>query len=351
MTQIRPLERRDLPAVAALLAARLPGWNQDQSFLAESLIDQRWAEPELPSLVAVDDSDAILGFIGAQVRRLRFDERLVTCVCCSHLAVVDDRRAGAAGALLLRRLLSGPQDLTWTDTATETVTRLWRAFGGDVDHARTLDWMLVLRPVRWARRLLATGVRRRGSVRSLVPARALPLQAAGRRFSPNAFPGVPTDVRSEDATAPAIVESLPELTRRTRLRVDYDQPYLDQLLAQIDATAGPLVNRLVRRGENTIGWYAYVHRAGGASRVLHLCSPDDEIEAVVSELVHDARGRGSPVLTGRLEPHLRMPLDKRAAVMSVARTPLVHCGNPDLRAVFASGSSLITDLDGEWFAT
>jgi hypothetical protein len=351
MTQIRPLERRDLPAVATLLAARLPGWSQDRSFLADSLIDQRWAEPELPSLVAVDDGDEILGFIGAQVRRMRFDERLMTGVCCSHLAVVGDRRAGATGALLLRRLLSGRQDLTWTATATDTVTRIWDAFGGGVDHARTLDWMLVLRPGRWARRLLATRLRGGGSVRVLAPARALPLQAAGRRFAPNAFPAVPADVRGEDATALAVLESLPELTRDARLRVDYDQPYLDQLLEQVDATAGPLVNRLVRRGENAIGWYAYVCREGGASRVLHICSRDAEIDAVVSELVDHAREGGSPVLTGRLEPHLRTPLANRAAVMGVARTPLIHCGDPDVRAALGSGSSLITDLDGEWFAT
>ena len=88
----------------------------------------------------------------------------------------------------------------------------------------------------------------------------------------------PADVRGEDTTAASIAESFDDLTRDLRLYVDYDEPSLDQLFALIASAAEPPVRRLVRRGEAAIGWYAYLPRPGGASRVLHLCGRDSEME-------------------------------------------------------------------------
>jgi len=350
MTEIRPLERADLPAVTALLESRLPWWTHDESFLPQTLIDSAWADPDLPSLVALDGNGDIVGFIGAQARRMHLDDRDLRGVCCAHLVVSADRRAGPAGALLMRRLLSGQQDLTWTDSPTDAVVRIWRAFGGHMDHPRSCDWMLVLRPFRWARGIV-TAKARRAPVREVLPVAALPIQASGGRFVPRAFPSPPAGVIGENATAAAIVEHLPILTRGVRLSVAYDQPYLDQLFTQVESAMGPLVRRVVRRDDDPIGWYAYLSRPGGASRVLHLCAPEAEVEAVVAELTEHARADGSAALTGRLEPHLEGPLRRRLAVIGFARQPVIHVHDPEVHALLATSSSLLTHLDGEWYVT
>jgi hypothetical protein len=318
--------------------------------LANTLIDSPWADPELPSLVAVDAEEEIVGFIGAQVRRLRLDDRELRGVCCGHLTVASDRGAGHVGALLLRRVLSGAQDLTWTDSPTEGVVRMWRAFGGHSDHPRSCDWMLVLRPLRWSAGVLAQ-MARRGAMREAMPVAAVPVQASGGRLVPRAFPPCPSGVRSEEAAAGAVVDQLPALTRGLRLRVDYDQPYLDRLLAQVDAAMGGLVRRIVRRDGDPIGWYCYLCRPGGASRLLHVCAPEPELDAVVSELTEHARTRGSAALTGRLEPHLEAPLRRRLAALGFARQPLIHAPDPEVHALLATSSSLLTHLDGEWYVT
>ena len=348
MTEIRPFERADLSAVIALLEGHLPSWTYGEWFLARTLVDSAWADSDLPSLVAVDGEGDILGFIGAQVRRLQFDGRELRGVCCGHLTVAADRGAGHAGALLLRRLLSGAQDLTWTDSPTDGVIHMWRTFGGHLDHPRSCDWMLVLRPLRWTGGVLAT-MARRSPMREAMPVAAVPVQASGGRFVARAFPPCPPGVEGEEATPAAIVEELPALTRGLRLRVDYDAAYLAQLLEEVDATMGSLVRRLVRRDGRAIGWYCYLSRPGGASRVLHLCAPESELEAVVSELTEHARARGSAVLTGRLEPHLSSPMRRRLAAIGFARQPLIHVRDPEVQAMLATGESLLTHLDGEWY--
>lgn len=331
--------------------ARLPGWRWGESLLAETLFDHPWADPDLPSFVALDERDEVVGFMGAQVRRMRLDERMLRGVCCSHLVVAADRRAGLAGTLLLQRMLSGPQDLSWTDTATDTVVRIWRGFGGHLDYSRSCDWMLVLKPFRWAGAILRASARRQALGRWLTPVGAFPIQAAGPRLMPRAFPAPPPEVSDEEATVAAIVAHLPALTRKVRLRVDYDRAHLDHLFAQVEAAAGPLVRRLVHRRGSPIGWYAYVRQPSGVSRVLHLSALESETDAVVGELVEHARADGTTVLTGRAEPYLHWPLRRRFAVLGSARQPVIHTRNPEIRSLLATSSSLLTVLDGEWFAT
>ncbi len=353
MAGIRPFTRTDLPAVAALMDARLPEWTRDGSlgstFLAETLLDYPWADPDVPSLVATDREDEVVGFVGLQVRRLRFDDRQLLGVCCSHLVVADDPRAGVWGTLLLREAFAGPQDVTWTDSANDVVVRLWLAQGGFLDYTRCCDWMLVLKPLNWAGGVLAAKARRDRVARNLAPVGALPIQAAGPRLLGRWHPAPEPEVSSEEATAEEIVAALPTITRDFSLRVDYDAPHLEHLLGQVQATDSPVEHSLVRRAGAPIGWYAYLSPAGSVSRVLHLSAPEAETDAVVGELVDHARTTGSAVLTGRFEPHLYRPLRARLAVLGFARQPLITTRDPEIREVLSTPSSLFTQLDGEWF--
>ncbi len=345
MTEIRAMREDELPAVADLLDSLLPEWGGDSAFLEATVLKHPWAESELSSLVAVDDDGVVIGFIGAQARRLRFGERELRGVCCSHLVVAPDRRAGAAGALLLGRLLAGPQDLTWSDTASERVARMWRTFGGQFDHARACDWMLVLRPGGWIWSLVAAAAQRRRIGRDLVPVEAFPIHVVTRRARTKADP----DVRGEQASAAQVVAELPPIMGRSRLWVAHDQTHLEHQFALIARRFGELVCRLVRRRDRTIGWYAYVPSRTIASRVLHIAAKEREVEAVLADLLVDAGTRGARVVAGRLEPHLDRPLRSRWPVIGLAREPVFHARDPEIRAAVASSAGLLTQLDSEWF--
>src|SRR3954470_21557346 len=148
---IRPFAAEDLAGVAALLRAHLlphPAPNLER-FLTATLLEDPWADPELPSLVA-EQAGAVVGFIARQPRRMELDGEPLAAAVCSHLTVAPEHRADALAARLARACLRGPQRLTYSDAAGDLVVRLWRVLGGDVDTARACEWVVLLRPGRWA---------------------------------------------------------------------------------------------------------------------------------------------------------------------------------------------------------
>ena len=349
MADIRPLTQADVPRVVALLRAHMDGWPLDERALVGLMLDHPWADEELPSLVAVEGGE-IVGFTGVQARRMRMDGRPIRGVCCTHAVVNPDRRGGALGALLLSRILSGPQAVTWADSATDAVAGVYRIMGGHLDFVRACDWMLVLRPVRWLGGIAVAAARREAvSRRTFVPVGAVPVQALGPRLLRRAHPERASDVRSENASAATIAEHVPALNKQRRVWVDHDKEHLDHLFRLVETFRAPLIHRLVRRGERPIGWYAYLLRRGGASRVLHLAALEREADAVLGELVSHAREQGSAALTGRAEPHLQGALERRFAVLGYARQPTIRAKDPELAAAMATSSSLLTRLEGEVF--
>jgi hypothetical protein len=351
MAEIRPFRYADVAAVVALQRAHMEDWSLDERALVGLMLDHPWADEELPSLVAVENGE-IVGFTGVQVRRLQFDGRPIVGVVSTNGVVAPDRRGGAVGALLLTRVLKGPQAVTWSDAAIPAVARVFEMVGGHVDQPRSADWMLVLRPVRWAGGIVGAAVRREAaSSRTFVPVGAVPAQAAGPRLLRRAFPEPEANVTGEDATAATIVEHVPALNRKRRVWVDHDVAHLEHLFRLVETFRGPLVRRLVRREGRPIGWYAYLPRRGGASRVLHLAAPDADVDAVLGELVSHAREHGSAVLTGRAEPHLQEALTRRFAVLGYTRRPVLRAKDPELAAAMATSTTVLTRLEGEVFAT
>jgi hypothetical protein len=343
---IRHFEAGDLPGVVALMRAHLPPPIHDEAFLAASLLESPDADPELASLVAVDASGDVVGFLAGPVRRLILDGRPLRAVCCSHFVVSERARMAATGVQLLRGLLAGPQELTFTDSANPAASTLWQALGGQLDHSRSLDWMLVLRPGRLLGSVAGAALRRR-PLRPLMPVDAIPAHVAGRRLLPRAFPAPEPNVESVPADATAIVAALPDISRRMRLRGDPSVDYLERAFDYL-REGQELVTRIVRQAGRPIGWYAYLPRPGAVGRAIHIAADQRRIDAVVGEMLGDARDRGCAAMSGRLDPHLEDPLRTRMAAVGFARRTLLQCRDPEVAAILASSSSLLTQLDGEW---
>lgn len=362
---IRALERDDLEDVASLyhLVMR-SGVGVPPRFLEpffrRTLFDHPWADPEIPSLAFVDES-RLLGFLGSNVRRMTFDGRPIRVGCAAHLVTHPSVRDTAVGPQLVRRYLGGPQELTMTDGASETVRRMWEALRGQTVHAACFVFVIVLRPWQFLREIgLGGRFGRRGEVLSVSMMRALDVATGPIAGNVLALPERPS-TRVEELTPSAVLEHLPGLEGR-RLLPDYDASYLSWLFAEVDRLQqwGSLWPRGIRRGglfaqlvtsnDRIEGWYVCNLRPGGICRVVQIAARKRSAGAVIDTLVHEALRSGAAAVYGRMEPDLVGPLsERRCLVRYGGGRMVVHSNAREIVDAIVSGEALLTRLDGEWW--
>jgi hypothetical protein len=356
MSFIRPLERADLPEVAKLyeLVAR-SGANTPPPglapYLERLLLDQPWADPEIPSLVHTDPDGSIVAFQGSSVRRARFDGRPIRIAYAGQLVAHPDARRRAVGALLVRAYLAGPQELTITDAATEPMRQIWMKLGGEMSHLSCIRWLRVLRPWRYAEHYMRIG---RRAWSKPVGTRLLPiLDAATARWGAGVFSPPPApDVTAEPLTPAGLVEHLPIISDRVRLHVDYDERFLTWLFGELGVVIGlgtPVAHLVREPGGRVLGWYVYYLLPQGISRVLQIAAADRDVGHVLGHLLHHAWLGGTISVVGRVEPRLLAPVAGRRCTLRYAGGALVHTRDEEILGAIASGKSLLTRLDGEWW--
>jgi hypothetical protein len=360
--EIRPLETADLLAVAGVVQrAFRPACPEPRpqlvEYLSRTLLEPPSAHADLPSLVAQAADGRIVGFVAAMFRPMRYDGRPVRMVVSSHLSVEPDARKLAVGALLLRRLLSGPQDVTVTDTATPTVCRIWERLGGETLHLQCLHWIRVFAPAKLA---LARHARRRGW---RTPHRAQlvvrPLDAAFAAVDRG--DGDPPDGIAEPLTAAALVQTIPVVGKGLAVLPDYDVAFADALLEELDllGDGGTGVRKLVRGSDGRLaGWYVYYLRRSGLSEVMQIAARPRDVKLVVDHLFHDARVNGAAGLIGRVEPRLVeavapcliQPRRSPRCLIVYGAGALIHAREPGIVAAVRAGDTLLSRLDGEWWS-
>ena len=346
---IRPLERADLRSVAALFRETFQvGPRRTEpalaAFFERTLLDQPWADPEIRPLVAVDDRGLPVGFVAAEVRRMRLDGRTLRFVWAAHTAVAPAARRSAVGVLLMRRLLEGPQDATLGDSASPLMAQMWMRLGGQRVDLKAIHWVRVFRPASVAAHLVATGrPRLRSGMRRL---------AGGfDELVPPVFAPPPASGVEEPLTPALMLENVPRVTRRLDLRPAYDEQFLEWLFGELRRVKGrgELVARLVRNERaRPIGWYVYYLRPGWRSEVLQVvASGERDLGSVLDHLLAHAYAHGSAAVRGRLEPGMLQAVTQRRCLLWYRGGTLVHTRDPNLLAAIESNSALITRLEGD----
>jgi hypothetical protein len=352
---IRPLERNDLPQVASLYEAvsRSGSGLAPQGlagYFERTLLDHPWADPEIPSLVYLDDDGAVKGFVGSHVRRLRLNGKPVRMACGGQLMSDPAVRNRAAGTLLLRRFFAGPQDLTMTDGATEATRRIWRGLGGSVGHLGSITW---LRLFDWG----AAGEQAlerfgKSAWRPLARPPLRAVQAVASRVPMLSMRVKEPSTEAEDLTPELLLEHLPSVSKHRPLVPAYDERFLTWLFAEMAAvrSRGELVKRLVRAPEGrALGWYvAYLQRRG-LSQVMQIAATERDAPTVLDHLFHDAQRAGVAALAGQLEPSLFEALAerRRRCFLHLSGNFLVQAGDPEVLDPILQGRAMITRMDGE----
>ena len=124
---IRPCTDNDFAQVTRLFQQAFPKnlklfGNDLENHFEKIYLNNPWADDKYQSLV-FERNGEVDGFIGIIPRKMRFRGRPITAAVSSMLMVKPDasgNRNPLTGISLMRRFLSGPQDLSLTDTANDT---------------------------------------------------------------------------------------------------------------------------------------------------------------------------------------------------------------------------------------
>jgi len=321
------------------------------------VLDHPWADPEIPSLVYESGDGTIAGFVASHVRRMRHGADPLRMACSGQLITDPAYARRGIGALLLRRYMSGPQELTITDGATEAVRSIWQGLGGSASALSSMSWTRVFRP---AGLLARKEAHRRGALptRAALGAARLADAVAGRRLAPGPV-GTVTEPLEPHTLIEAIKQLSEERSARGRraapvfeLRPDYDVPFLEWLFRETAAVKarGELVRRLVRdRSGAIVGWYVFYSRRGGVSQAIQVGASPLGAGAVLDHLFQDAAERRSTALQGRLEASLLPALAQRRCLFGRSDWAMLHSHDPAPLAAVAYGRALLTRLEGEWW--
>lgn len=351
MSVIRPLEKEDLPQVAELYelvvrsGSRTPARQLADYF--GRLLDHPWADGEIPSLVYQGETGKIAGFIGSHVRRLRFEGRPIRVGVSGQLMSDPEVRHRGVGALLLRRYLAGPQDMTMTTGASETA-RIWKALGGQVVGLRSISWMRIFN----VRSTTAYALKRFGMSRwkPVVQPLSAAVQATTSHLATASLRVPEPATWAEELSPRALLEHLPPFSDHIRMRPDYDEEFLTWLLHEMSEvrSRGELVRRLVHAPDGRVlGWYVAYLRTGGVSHLMQLGARERNVEAVLDHLLFEAQRQDVAFLTGQLEPQLFEPLTRRRCILHPFTNFLVHSRSPEILSSVLLGEAMISGMDGE----
>jgi hypothetical protein len=357
MSGIRALRRDDIPAVCALYERVVRSGTTEYpaalpAYFEQTLLDHPWFDDGIPSLVYETQDGEIVGFLGSYARRMRLDGRRLRLACSGQLVAAPETRHAGVGALLLRRYLAGPQDITITDGATNYVRRIWTGLGGRTDTTASIGWVKFLRPSK-----VGTFLTRRRGIRWLTRSIGLVgsgVDAALRRIAhrvPGLLPAEPATAVEELGPAD-LVEQIDNAARHLRLRPDYDAAYVEWLFTELSAVSfrGTPVRHLVRDGRGRVlGWYIYYLEPGSIAQVMQVAAPDGEMGPVLGHLFWHADTNGAAAVTGRVEAHTMSELRRNRCLLVPSEWSLVHSQDQSVLALLGTPETLLTRLDGEWW--
>jgi hypothetical protein len=348
MSGIRPLQRDDVPAAAALFERTVGTGSSPaglESLFSRLLFEDPWQDPELPSLAYEGEDGALAGFLSRTTRRMRWQGEPFRMSVSLHFAVSPEARGQAVGALLAARMLGGKQDGATTEHAIEQSRRLWEGLKGRRLALQSLEWTRVLRPASYWQGRLARGG---GALGAATRPLARPLDALAPRLPGGGAPArMPEGLTDEPLTPDVMVAQLGALAGWADLRPDYDVPFLRWLFQMLADTPsfGDLSARLVRRDGEPIGWHLSLIEPGGHAELLQLLAPPDETPAVFDALLAHAHARGAVAARGRLEPPLLDAISRDRSVLRRGGTAMLRTRAPEPFHAVLDGRALLTRLD------
>ena len=358
MSSVRLFEAGDVDAVAGLFQrllrkSREPAGDDLKAYLQALFLDFAKDEPDMRSRVHLRADGSVSGFLGVLPLQMEFEGRRLRAANCGTFACDDRDNDPFAGARLMRDVLSGPQDLSFSETSNDVSTDMWRTMRASVLAPYSLEWLRILRPASFA---VEAAAGRLSAARLLGPAaraadafiRSRSGKSGWSHYAPlagkaDAF----IDAAADDG---AFSDACLELAAPFALRPAWDRPMLESMLAhaQRKALHGERVQHVVKtRSGKTIGLYLYYGNRGGIGRTVQIMAQPGQESVVIDCLMRNAYERGLVAMRGRTQPNLlQAMIGKKCAFLHTSST-VVHARDPDILKAMTSGQAFLNGLAGE----
>jgi hypothetical protein len=360
MTIVRPLDRPDLRPVANLLVRTFqerdePATQEMADYLGQLLLDLPDRDPEINSLVHVDDDGQVNGFIGVFTQLMEVDGRVLRAAMGNSFAVDPGAHDPMIGARLLRAYFRGPQDITISDRCNAISVSMWRGMGGSSLPTYSMEWRRTLRPVSAATSRVRSRLKLRRATAPLTSALDGVVQRYARRrgkpqWETPTLPLRPPGLSRRDATDADLLTAIPELVSQSRLHPVWSEAGLQTLLAHSarKSELGETVRQVIHdRSGRLVGAYLYYVEAHGFAQVLHVLSAKGMAEPVLDILLADAAERGAVAIGGRAQANLLEPLMDRHAVLSGEYRCVFGASDPAVLDAVSRGDAVVGGMVGE----
>jgi len=274
--------------------------------------------------------------------------RTIEAAAAGALMVDEPERHPTAGARLLRSFLSGPQDLSFSETANDLSQRMWERVGGERLTTTSLDFVRILRPAGFA---VATAGRSFGPAWGLRPfASGIDRLMEAARLNAFLPKGEAAGFRDGDASRQEILDLIPGLSSGYQLRPDWQSPELSMLLAHAETKEryGRLQQRVVYSRKGTpVACYLYYAQRGHTARVLQVLALPEATSAALDSLFRHAAQLGCVGVRGRADPGLLDALVAHRCVLYHGAAMVVHARDKALLDEVRRSRTLLTGLAGE----
>lgn len=360
MNGIRPLEDRDIPAVADLHrrvfgSADTSSTDRErrrsgdlEEFLAAIFCGHPWQDEEMHSLVYEKDG-RIAGCLGRMPRPMKLDGRRICAVVCHNFMVAPEARSTLAGVRLARAAVDLARDVLLAE-GNDISRIIWERVGGTTSHAHSLRWRRLLRPASY---LLGAGGN--GTPPGALRRATRPLLRGVDRVVSDRGPSLFRLEESPDTSRDLAPEELLRCTERAAegraLRPDYDGESVQWLLDRLGRRNGPVSFRARHvadpQGE-PVGWYLYYVRPDGISEVVQMGAVGGDFERVLRHLLRDAWEQGAVGITGQADPLQMAELTDAGCLLDADHTwLLVHARQPGILEAIRGGDAFLTRLECE----
>lgn len=288
----------------------------------------------------------LTGFIGALPLRMAFVDTPLQAAICGPLMVEDHTEDPLAGARLLRAFLSGPQDLSLSETANETSRVMWSRLRGRILPGYSLEWLRILRPAAFAAEAASQRFRflRYGKLLSG------PFDAFAHRIMKTSIPEKPQGVNDCSIELDMLPPLIASCLKGYELRPDWDPSTLNGVLATAStkSTYGTMHSRVVKsRTGVPLGAYLFHGDYGETVRVLQIIASKGQESTVLDSLLYYANSIGAVAVRARSQPQLLEAMMIRRGMFFQRSSTVVHAGDPRVLEAFSKGDAFFNGLAGE----